>query len=144
NVLTAEAKAHPWFSRLAEELPEGRRLRVVDHRLFDLIPTGERPPGFVPIGRETLGVGGPPGDALTMADCARDGGGVMPRVFGVNHHPEIVDRARQRRILQERLVRGEVTREWFEDRSRVLNTSYPDEPTDRRLQLTSEYTLLGP
>ena len=33
----------------------------------------------------------------------------MPRIFGVNHHPEIVDRSRQMLILQQKLERGEVT-----------------------------------
>ena len=35
-----------------------------------------------------------------MMEFARDAGGVMPRVFGVNHHPEIVDRSRQMMILR--------------------------------------------
>ena len=43
----------------------------------------------------------------------------MPRIFAVNHHPEIVDRSRQMLVLQQKLDRGEVTREWFEDRARV-------------------------
>ena len=38
NVLTDAALAHPWFSRFAEALPDGRRLRVLDNRLYDLIP----------------------------------------------------------------------------------------------------------
>lgn len=142
NVLTAEGQRHPWFSRLAGELPEGRRLRVVDHRLFDLIPdptAGD----FTAIGYETLGVGGPPGDALTMAEFARDASGSMPRVFGVNHHPEIVDRSRQRMILQLKRERGEVDEEWYRDRLRVLD-AYPDEATDQRLHLTSDFTLIGP
>ncbi|HEV8253751.1 MAG TPA: hypothetical protein VGQ78_03280 [Vicinamibacteria bacterium] len=144
NILTPEGEAHPWFARMAEELPDHRRLRVIDHRLFDLIPTEDRPAGFTPIGYETQGLGGPRGDALTMAEFARDAGRVMPRVFGVNHHPEILDRTRQMRILQEKLQRGEVTREWAEDRGRILMTSYPDERTDRRLRITSDYTLFAP
>jgi hypothetical protein len=142
NVLTAEAQRHPWFSRLARELPERRRLRVVDHRLFDLIPdptAGD----FTAIGYETLGVGGPAGAALTMAEFARDATGSMPRVFGVNHHPEIVDRARQKMILDLKRERGEVTEEWYRDRLRVLD-AYPDEATDQRLHLTSDFTLIGP
>jgi hypothetical protein len=144
NLLTPEGEAHPWFARMADELPEHRRLRVIDHRLFDLIPTHDRPAGFTPIGNETQGLGGPRGDALTMAEFARDDGGVMPRVFGVNHHPEILDRTRQMRILQEKLARGEVSPEWAEDRERILMTSYPDERTDRRLRVTSDYTLFAP
>ena len=136
NVLTAEAQRHPWFARFAEELPEQRRLR-----LFDLIPDATRANGFLPIGRETLGVGGPPGDALTMMEFARDESGVMPRVFGVNHHPEIVDRTRQRMILEQKRERGEVSEEWYLDRQRLLN-QFPDDSSE--LHLTSDYTLMAP
>jgi hypothetical protein len=67
----------------------------------------------------------------------------MPRVFGVNHHPEIVDRSRQRMILEQKRERGEVTEEWYLDRRRLLN-QYPDDSTDQRLHLTSDFTLLAP
>jgi hypothetical protein len=143
NVLTPEAQRHPWFARFAEELPERRRLRVVDHRLFDLIPDPTAVDGFVPIGHETLGPGGPPGDALTMMEFARDASGVMPRVFGVNHHPEIVDRSRQQMILEQKRERGEVTEEWYLDRKGLLS-QYPDDSTDQRLHLTSDFTLIAP
>ena len=143
NVLTAEGQRHPWFSRLAAELPEGRRLRILDHRLFDLIPDPTASGSFSAIGFETLGVGGPPGDALTMAEFARDETGLMPRVFGVNHHPEIVDRSRQRMILEQKRDRGEITEEWYRDRLGVLD-QYPDDSMDQRLHLTSDFTLIGP
>jgi hypothetical protein len=145
NVLTEEGARHPWFAQLAEDLPEHRRLRIVDHRLYDLIPPpGPLAHGALPIAHETRGVGGPEGDALTMVEWARDAGGVMPRIFAVNHHPEIVDRSRQMLILREKLDRGEVTREWFEDRARVLTETYPDDVGDQRLHLTSDFTLMGP
>jgi hypothetical protein len=145
NLLTAEAQGHPWFGRFARELPEGARLRVVDHRLFDLIPRpGPPPPGLVPIGHETNRIGGSRGEALTMAEFARDRAGVMPRIFGVNHHPEIVDRSRQLMILRRKLERGDVSAEWFEDRALVLTQTYPDDTQDTRLHLTSDFTLLGP
>jgi len=143
NVLTPEALAHPWFARLAEELPDHRRLRVVDHRLFDLIPAGPLPAGATAIGFETLGPGGPPGDALTMMEFARDEESALPRVFGVNHHPEIVDRSRQRMLLDQKRVRGEVSDAWYADRKQLLD-QYPDEKTDQGLHLTSDFTLLGP
>ena len=145
NLLTPEALEHPWFRRFAERLRDGRRFRVVDHRLFDLIPVSGRArvPGTA-LSRETLGPGGPPGAALTMMEFARDPGGLVPRVLGVNHHPEIVDRSRQMMILGQKRQRGEVTEEWFADRARALTETYPDDTTDRRLQLTSDYTLLGP
>lgn len=145
NLLTPEAHDHPWFRRFAESLRDGRRFRVVDHRLFDLIPVPDPgQPDAIPLSRETRGPGGPVGDALTMMEFARDAGGVMPRVLGVNHHPEIVDRSRQMMILGQKRERGEVTQEWFEDRARALTENYPDDTTDRRLQLTSDFTLLGP
>ena len=145
NVLTPEARQHPWFRRFSEELPDRRRLRVVENRLFDLIPgPGGFPNGTFPIGYETLGVGGPKGDAITMLEFARDRGGVMPRMFAVNHHPEIVDRFRQMMILGQKLDRGEVTNEWYQERVDILTRTYPDENSDQRLHVTSDFTLLGP
>jgi len=145
NALTEAGRRHPWFRQLAERLPDGRHLRVVDHRLFDLIPEG-RPlaDGFLAVGHEVRGIGGPDGDGLTMMEFARDRGGVMPRVFGVNHHPEIVDRSRQMMLLRQKLERGEVTPEWAEERARIMSESKPDDLRDQLLHLTSDYTLLGP
>ena len=145
NVLTDEGRRHPWFRQLAEDLPDGRHLRVVDHRLFDLIPESHPlPDGFVAIGHEARGAGGPPGEGLTMMEFARDRGGIMPRVFGVNHHPEIVDRARQMMLLKQKRERGEVTSEWSDERARIMSETQPDDSQDRFLHLTSDYTLLGP
>lgn len=144
NVLTPQALEHPWFARFAAELGDDRRLRVVDNRLFDLIPARPPAPGELPIGFEMLGVGGPPGDAVTMLEFARDAGGVMPRVFGVNHHPEIVNRSRQLMILEQKRARGEVSEQWFEERALILTAAYADEDSDRRIHLTSDYTLLAP
>jgi hypothetical protein len=145
NVLTGEARQHPWFRRFSDELPDGRRLRVVENRLFDLVPGGDGLPEWVlPIGYETLGLGGPRGDAVTMIEFARDREGVMPRIFAVNHHPEIVDRFRQIMILGQKRDRGEVTNEWYQERLEILTRTYPDENSDQRLHVTSDYTLLGP
>jgi hypothetical protein len=145
NVLTPEARRHPWFRRLSEELPDGRRLRVMENRLFDLLPPATGLPAFVtPLGYETRGVGGPQGDALTMLEFARDRAGILPRVLAVNHHPEIVDRFRQTMILNRKRDRGEVTNEWYQERLEALTRTYPDENSDQRLHVTSDYTLLGP
>jgi hypothetical protein len=145
NLLTPGAAAHPWFARFAEELPDGRRLSMLDHRLYDLVPEpGPLPAGMLAIGYETRGVGGPPGDALTMLEFARDEAGEVPRIFAVNHHPEIVDLDRQMLVLLRKRERGEVTAEWFEDRRAVLEATHQDPARDRRLHLTSDYTLLGP
>lgn len=145
NVLAPEAQEHPWFHRLGEETDGAGRIRILDNRLFDLIPGGSSfPSSTTPIGWETLGVGGPPGDAITMLEFARDTAGAMPRVFGVNHHPEIVDRARQLVILEQKLERGEVDAQWVAERREALTRTFPDEDSDVRLQRTSDYTLLGP
>jgi hypothetical protein len=145
NVLTPEARQHPWFRRLSEELPDGRRLRVVENRLFDLLPREGGLPGFVvPLGYETLGLGGPRGEAVTMLEFARDREGLMPRVMAVNHHPEIVDRFRQVMILTQKRDRGEVANEWYQERLEILTRTYPDEDIDQRLHVTSDYTFLGP
>jgi urease beta subunit len=144
NLLTPAAAAHPWFGQFARDLPDRRRLRILDSRLYDLIPYSEDyGPGLTAIGHETLGTGGPRGPGLTMLEFARDREGRMPRIFGVNHHPEIVNRERQLTILRKRMERGEVTPEWFAERSAAL-TQDIDDPGDRSLQITSHYTLLAP
>ena len=143
NVLAGPAGQHPWFRRFAESCPTAAT------------PGGREPPlrpdpgpGWpswaVPIGYETLGVGGRAGDAITMLEFARDRGGVMPRMFAVNHHPEIVDRFRQMMILDQKLDRGEVTNQWYQERVDILTRTYPDENSDQRLHVTSDFTLLGP
>ena len=145
NVLSAEAREHPWFRHFAAQAGPGGRLRVVENRLFDLVPgPGGFPERVVPIGWETLGVGGPRGEAVTMIEFARDRGGVMPRVFAVNHHPEIVDRFRQVMILDQKRERGDVSEQWYKERLDLLTSSLPDEDVDQRLHQTSDFTLLGP
>ncbi len=47
NILTDEALAHPWFSRFAAALPDGRRLYALDNRLYDLVPRGPLPAGVI-------------------------------------------------------------------------------------------------
>lgn len=144
NVLAPEAAGHPWFRRFGRTLQAGR-LRILDNRLFDLIPRpGAFPSGMTPIGWETLGVGGPRGEAITMIEFARDPGGTMPRIFGVNHHPEVVDRERQMQIVEQKLERGEVSAQWVEERREVLTRTFPDEDSEQRLIHTSEYTLQQP
>ena len=144
NILTEEGVGHPWFSRFARALPDGRRLRVLDNRLYDLVPRGPLPEGITAIGYETLGLGGPPGDALTMVEVARDRDGVMPRIFGVNHHPEIVNRPRQIHILRKKLERGDVTEAWYEERMRTLTQPISDDWGDRLLHLSASYTFMAP
>jgi hypothetical protein len=145
NVLTPEARSHPWFQRLARRLPDGEHFSIIDSRLYDLIPTSRSfPGGVLPLGYESEGRRGPPGEALTMLEWAREPGEVLPRVFAVNHHPEVVDRERQLQVLDEKLRRGEVTREWYHERRLTLTQNHTDEECDRALALTSHYTLLAP
>jgi len=145
NVLTPGAAAHPWFRHFAARLSPTGRFRVVENRLFDLVPPASgAPAGSLPLAHDTLGVGGPTGDAVTMIEFARDRDGLMPRVFAVNHHPEIVDRYRQVMILDQKRERGEVSEQWYRERLETLTSTLPDEDLDQRLHLTSDFTLLGP
>jgi hypothetical protein len=143
-VLTPEALAHPWFSRLAASAARQGRVLALDNRLYDLIPTaGPFPDGVVAIGYEAAR-DGERGEALTMVEVARDRRHVMPRIFGVNHHPEIVNRQRQITILRKKFERGTVARAWFEERMAALTQPVADPHGDRLLHLTSSYTLMAP
>lgn len=143
NRLTKEAIAHPWFGRFARELEESPLFRALDSRLFDLIPNG-RP---MPAGSSYLAFEATPegdeGEALTMFELARDVSGTMPRVFGANHHPEVVDLAHLEEVLEEKLVSGEVSPEWYEERGEALRRYWNERDVDERVRRTSMYTLLG-
>jgi hypothetical protein len=143
NVLSLQGREHPWFGRFAARLGASGRLRVLENRLFDLVAeAGSWPAWTTPIGFEAdPGAGS---TAVTMIEFARDRGGVMPRVFAVNHHPEIVDRARQVMLLERKRARGEATPEWYRERLEILTRVFPQEDVDERLRLTSEFTLLAP
>jgi len=144
NVLARPALSHPWFRRFAERLGPSARLRVVENRLFDLIPPRAGfPAGCVPLGYET-DASGRAGEAVTMIEFARDASGVMPRMLAVNHHPEILDRYRQLMILTRKRERGEVSEAWCRERLEILTRQFPKEDVDERLHLTSDFTLLGP
>jgi hypothetical protein len=144
NLLTESAREHPLFSAFARRIgPEGR-LRVLDSRLYDLIPKDDAPRRVAIMATETLGVDGPPGDAMTMMEVARDASGRMPRIFGVNHHPEIIDRTNLMGMLKVKLDRGEITKEWYDLRISTLSEHFPDELSDRQLHATSDFTFLGP
>lgn len=145
NLLTNEALEHPWFSQFSSRLANGRRLRILDSRFFDLIPDeGPLPRGFVAIGHETRGVHGPRGDSITMIEFRRNPGEVIPGMFAVNHHPEIMDRSRQLSLLHQKRSNNHVTEEWFAERLKVLTTQYSGEDSDRMVSLTSWYTLVAP
>jgi len=68
----------------------------------------------------------------------------MPRVFGVNHHPEIVNRPRQLTILKKRLERGSVNGEWYAERAKAMTEIIGGERGDQWLHLTSSFLFFGP
>jgi hypothetical protein len=146
NLLTPAADEHPWFHRMIQESPAGPRIRILDNRLYDLLPAvnAARRSDVAVLAHETLGPGGPAGDGLTMIEVARDGEGVMPRILGVNHHPEIVNRERVLRVLWQMRAREEVSHQWYEERAAALTQTLKDADSDRRLDLTSRYTLFEP
>jgi hypothetical protein len=141
NVLTDRALESPWFARLASHLPDGRHLPVVDSRHYDLIPRRKKfPRGVTPIAYETAQRGGPPGEALTMCEFARKGDGV-PRIMGVNHHPEIPDATRLASLLQRKVASGEVTNEWYESRAALLEALGADDHSEPARLLAAGYSF---
>lgn len=144
NVLSPAAAEHPWFAAFGSRLRPDRRFSVVENRLFDLLPTCEAPAWATPLAFETGSGPGGVGAAVTMMEFARDGGGVVPRLFAVNHHPEIHERERQRAILEAKRARGEVSEEWCRERRELLDAARADDGVERGLRLTSAFTLLGP
>ncbi len=147
SVLTPASATHPWFGalaqRAADEPGHGGRIRVLDSRLYDLLPRASMAATVTPLSFETAPDGGA-GEAVTMWEAARDRTGTMPRVFGVNHHPEIVNRGRALRILWEKRSRGEVSHDWYRERAKAMAETLIDGAADRGLDATSRYTLFGP
>lgn len=135
NTLTAEAQSHPWFSKFAEKLADRRHFRVIDNRLFDLMP--ERTLSGLPLSYESEDQ-----RVLTMFELARGSDG-MPRIFGANHHPEIIDREHILAVLEEKRFHGEVTEQWYRERADTM-TNLLEGENERQSRLTSEFTLLGP
>jgi hypothetical protein len=139
NVLTEKAHEHPWFSGLWSAAG-GSRIDVLDSRLYDLVPTGRN--GVVTLAHEADGEYA--GEAVTMVELARSKDGEYPRVWGVNSHPEIGDRGRQRERLGRLEARGEVTHEWVMERRAALEAWNASAATERRLQATADYTFEAP
>lgn len=144
NALTPEAKAHPWFRFLSQQAGTSQRIAVLDSRLYDLLPDGPLPTPMQAIGFETLGVGGPVGPALTMLDVERHPADGMPRILGVNHHPEIVNRPRQLALLRRRHAAGKIDDRWYEERRHTLMEALDDRAGEQQLALTSSFSLHGP
>ncbi len=134
NVLTSGGAAHPWFSQFAGRLTDGRHFRVVDNRLFDLVASHSSSANVIAREEES-------NDGVTMVEFARSADG-LPRILGVNHHPEIVDRVHITTVLEEKHARGEVTDDWYRERVGTMRDLFSRFEGESRL--TSEYTLLGP
>lgn len=143
NTLSAEAVAHPWFKGLAHDAGS-TRIKVIDSRLFDLIPTPALAGKAMPLSFETLAGDGSMGDALTGVEFARDAKGTMPRMVGVNHHPEIMEAGRQQLIIENLLGRGEVTQAWYEERMNVVALGKRDPLIAQALALTTGFSLVWP
>jgi len=133
NVLTDEAVRHPWFGQFAEKLPDRRHYRVVDNRLFDLVLEKK---DVAPIALESEN-----SDAITMLEFARHGD--VPRILGMNHHPEIIDREHLRIVLEEKRAYHEVSDAWYRERKNTVENELTGE-AERQSRITSEYTLLAP
>jgi hypothetical protein len=144
NALTADAQAHPWFRHLCTQAGPSQRIAVLDSRLYDLLPSGPLPAPLLALGHETLGLGGAVGPALTMLEVASDPDDGMPRVLGVNHHPEIVNRPRQLSLLRRRHEAGKIDARWYEERRRTLMETLDDQHGEAQLALTSSFSLHGP
>jgi len=141
NVLTAEALEHPWFSRLARHLPDRRHFPVADSRHYDLIPHRKRLPlGATAIAYEVEGAFGAPGEALTTCEFARGRSG-MPRILGVNHHPEIPDAAELAVLLERKLASGEVTQDWYASRAALLQTLQRGDHSEPARLLAAGYSF---
>jgi hypothetical protein len=132
NVLTPEGAAHPWFGDFANQLPDRRHFRVVDNRLFDLL--AEHSSATI-IAREDES-----SDGVTMLEFARRGDG-LPRILGVNHHPEIIDREHSLAVLEEMRAHG-ADESWYQERVVTMRDLFTH--LERESRLTSEYSLLGP
>jgi hypothetical protein len=135
NVLSSAAATHPWFAQFAATLPDSRHFRVIDNRLFDLVPD-HAPDGVM--ARETES-----SEAFTMLEFARDPANAMPRILGVNHHPEIIDREHINVVLEEKRVHGEVSESWYRERVTTMRDLFHGE-AERQSRLTSQYTFVGP
>lgn len=143
NALTPEAGAHPWFKGLVHDAGS-TRIKVIDSRLFDLIPNSTLAGKALPLSFETLPVNLSVGPALTGVEFARDRAGTMPRVIGVNHHPEIMEGGRQKLIIENLWERKEVTRAWYEERMNVVSLGKRDPVIAQQLAITTGFTLVWP
>ena len=139
NVLTERARSHPWFAGLYHAAGGGR-IQVLDSRLFDILPSGHGP-GEVLAHEATPE--GTRGEAVTMVELDRFADGA-PRVWAVNHHPEIGDAGEQRARLHRIAASRQLGEGWLEERIRALEAWNASESAERGLQVTSSFTFEAP
>lgn len=137
NTLSPSGREHPWFGQFANALPDHEHYRVIDNRLFDLIAEPHAAAVHLAYENEKNRRG------VTMIEFARDEEGSMPRMLGVNHHPEIVDREHLLTVLDAKRAHGEVTEQWYEERSHTLESEMLGEGAVQS-RLTSHFTLIAP
>jgi hypothetical protein len=68
----------------------------------------------------------------------------LPRVWAVNHHPEIGDAGEQRERLLRIAASRQLSEEWLRERILALEAWNASEAAERKLQVTSSYTFEGP
>ena len=141
NVLTDDARAHPFFGAYFAE-NGGPEVKVLDSRLFDLLPTGSR--DARPLAFDCGNGGAGRGEAVTMLEFARFPGGTVPRVWGVNHHPEIGDVGLQRERLERLRENGGVSDAWYRERLAALDAWNASAATEQGLQRTTHWTFEKP
>ena len=77
-----------------------------------------------------------------MMEFARHPDG-SPRILGVNHHPEIIDREHILTVLEEKRAHAMVTEEWYRERAATMKDLFCGE-AEFESQRTSHYTLIEP
>jgi hypothetical protein len=140
NILTDEAARHPFFRAYFEE-NGGPAVKVLDSRLFDLIPTGSG--GHPPLAFDSDLAGTAVGEAATMFEFARMESG-LPRIWGVNHHPEIGDVGLQRERLERMWENGGVSEAWYRERLSALAAWNASSAAERGLLRTTRWTFEKP
>ena len=141
NLLTGEASGHPFFGEYFAD-NGGPEVKVLDSRLYDLLPTGN---GFArPLAFECEAGCTRAGEAVTMLEFASVRGSALPRIWGVNHHPEIGDVGLQRERLSRLWENGGVSEAWFQERLSALDAWNASAAAEHGLQKTTSWTFERP
>ena len=141
NILTDDAWAHPFFGNYFAE-NGGPEVKVLDSRLFDLLPTSA---GMArPLGFDGDGTGTNRGEAVTMLELACMEDRKVPRIWGVNHHPEIGHVSLQRERLERMWANGGVSEAWYRERLTALAEWNASAATEQSLQRTARWTFEKP